>query len=297
MGVLFLGVAVAWQSGTTKKYSGRVSQRFGNYILHETLNEGGISQIWLATDPRDQVVALRRLNARGSANAPKLFKNGLGVLRKLPRHPNIVGCRDHGKVRGVPFMVLDYINGANLKQLALRRDSVINENVSDVLIGIADALEFIHDHGWMHLDFKPENIMVDLRGHPYLIDFDTARKIPRRPKKYNLTSGTPSYMAPEQLRGEPHDHRADIFAFGVTAYELLTHRRPFEGNNPTQSRRRQLDEHFWPDLPSKHNPGVPLLLNRILLQCLAHDPDKRYPNMTILNAALHRALGVQTISG
>ena len=131
-----------------------------------------MTQIWLATDPNDQVVALRRLHAaNSSSSAPKLFRNGLKVMRKLPRHPNVIGLRDHGKVRGTPFMVLDYINGANLKQLALRHDTVIDENVSDVIIGMADALEHLHDQGWMHLDFKPENVVVDLRGHPYLIDF------------------------------------------------------------------------------------------------------------------------------
>lgn len=271
-----------------------MSQRFGNYLLHETLNEGGMSQIWLATDPNGQVVALRRLHsATGGSSAPKLFKNGLKVMRKLPHHPNIVGLRDHGKVRGTPFMVLNYINGANLKQLALRHDTVIDENVSDVIIGVADALEHLHDNGWMHLDLKPENVMVDLRGHPYLIDFDTVQAIPRRPKKSALNSGTPSYMSPEQLKGEPHDHRADIYAFGVTAYELLTHRRPFEGRNPTESRRLQLDKSHQPAPPSKFNPGVPHLINRIILQCLAHNPNERYPNMTLLNTTLHRALGVK----
>ncbi len=253
-----------------------------------------MTQIWLATDPNDQVVALRRLHTTSSgSSAPKLFRTGLKVMRKLPRHPNVVGLRDHGKFRGIPFMVLDYINGANLKQLALRHDTVIDENVSDVIIGMADALEHLHDHGWIHLDFKPENVMVDLRGHPYLIDFDTARAIPRRPKKSARTSGTPSHMAPEQLKGEPHDQRADIYAFGVTVYELLTHRRPFQGRNPTESRRLQLDENYRPAPPSKFNPGVPHLVNRIILQCLAHNPDQRYPNMTLLNVALHRALGVK----
>ena len=139
-----------------------MSKKFGKYVLHETLNEGGMTQIWLATDPYDQVVALRRMHAvTGGSGAPKLFKNGIKVMRKLTRHPNIVGLRDYGKVRGTPFMVLDYINGANLKQLAMRHDTVIDENVSDVIIGIADALDHLHDQGWMHLDLKPENVIFE----------------------------------------------------------------------------------------------------------------------------------------
>ena len=97
-------------------------------------------------------------------------------------------------------MVLDYINGANLKQLTLRHDTVIDENVSDVIIGIADALEHLHDHGWMHLDLKPENVMVDLRGHPYLIDFDTARAIPRT----HCALGTSCSVAARTRRARRH---------------------------------------------------------------------------------------------
>ena len=130
---------------------------------------------------------------------------------------------------------------------------------------------------------------------PKILDFGLARVDNKEFDKDdpNRIKGTPIYMAPEQLRGEAHDQRADIYAFGVTAYELLTHRRPFEGRNPTESRRLQLDENHRPDPPSKFNPSTPHLVNRIILQCLAHNPDQRYPNMTLLNAALHRALGVQ----
>ena len=151
-----------------------MSQKFGKYRMRDALNEGGMTEIWLATNEHEQVVALRRLRPRPKSSASKLFKNGLRVLRKLPPHPHIIGYRTHGRAQGTPYMVLDYINGGNLKQLTLRQDSVIEENVSDVLIGIADALEHMHDHGWMHLDLKPENVMVDLRAHAYLLDFDTA---------------------------------------------------------------------------------------------------------------------------
>jgi len=272
-----------------------MSQKFGKYRLHDALNEGGMTEIWLATNEHEQVVALRRLRPRPKSSASKLFKNGLRVLRKLPPHPHIIGYRTHGRAQGTPYMELDYINGGNLKQLTLRQDSVIEENVSDVLIGIADALEHMHDHGWMHLDLKPENVMVDLRGHAYLLDFDTAMPIPRRPKRIDKTSGTPAYMPPEMLRGRALDHRADIFAFGVTAYELLTHRRPFAGSTPGETRKNQLDENYRFPPASKFNPGVPARLNALLRQCLAFDPDRRYPNMTILNAQLHTTLGVQTI--
>ncbi len=270
--------------------------KFGDYQLHELLNSGGMTEIWSATDARGRLVALRRLQTgslRGSA--PKLFKHGREVLEKLARHPHIAGMLDHGKVDGIPFMALELIRGANLRQWTLREDSIIDENVSDVIVGMADALDHLHSHGWMHLDVKPENVMVDLRGHTYLIDFDTARKIPRKPKEFDVASGTPAYMPPEQLLGRPLDHRADIYAFGVTVFELLTRRKPFEGDRPDLTRQNQLNERFPVPNASQFNPAVPARLNAILRSCLEYQAEKRYPNMTVLNAQLHTVLGVENV--
>ena len=247
----------------------------------------------MAADEFENVVAVRKLRGRGlSASGPKLFKAGLKVHQKLSPHPNIIRFIDHGKTNGTPFMVLQYIEGADLKAALTRRHDII-DNVSDVLVQMADGLNHLHDHGWIHLDYKPENIMVSLHGHVSLIDFDTAQKMPRKPKKYPKISGTPSYMPPEQLKGEAVDQRADIYAWGSTAYELLTHLRPFGGRTPEESRRNQLDEKYRVKPVHQHNPQVPVALSQLIGNCLAHQPDARYPNMTVLNARLHSILGVQ----
>ena len=270
-----------------------MAKRFGKYILHECVAEGGIAEIWLATDEFENVVAVRRLRGRGlSSSGPKLFKAGLKVHRKLSPHPNIIRFINHGKADGTLFMVLQYIQGADLKALLSRKHDMI-DNLADVLIQMADGLNHFHDRGWIHLDYKPENIMVSLNSHVSLIDFDTARRLPRKPKKYPKASGTPSYMSPEQLKGEALDHRADIYAWGTTAYELLTHLRPFGGGTPEESRRNQLDEKYYVKPAHQHNPQVPIGLSQLIRQCLAHKPEARYPNMTVMNAQLHSILGVQ----
>jgi len=268
-------------------------KRFGKYLLHECVAQGGITEIWMAADEFENVVAVRKLRGRGlSASGPKLFKAGLKVHQKLSPHPNIIRFIDHGKTNGTPFMVLQYIEGADLKAALTRRHDII-DNVSDVLVQMADGLNHLHDRGWIHLDYKPENIMISLNGHVSLIDFDTAQKMPRKPKKYPKISGTPSYMPPEQLKGESVDQRADIYAWGSTAYELLTHLRPFGGRTPEESRRNQLDAKFRVKPVHQHNPQVPVALSQLIGNCLAHQPDARYPNMTVLNARLHSILGVQ----
>ena len=271
-----------------------MAKRFGKYLLHECVAQGGIPEIWMATDEFENVVAVRKLRGNGlsSSSAPKMFKAGLKVHRKLSPHPNIIRYINHGKADGTPYMVLEYIQGADLKALMSREHDMI-DNVADVLVQMADGLEHLHDRGWMHLDYKPENIMVSLNSHVSLIDFDTAQEIPRKPKKYPKVTSTPAYMPPEQLKGEAIDQRADIYAWGVTAYELLTHLRPFGGRTPEETRRNQLDESYFVKPVHQHNPQVPIALSQLIQSCFAHQPEARFPSMTILSAQLHNVLGVQ----
>jgi serine/threonine protein kinase len=272
-----------------------MAKRFGKYWLHECVAQGGITEIWLATDQFDNVMAVRLLKpaSRGSS-APKLFKAGLKVHQKLSPHPNVIRYIDHGKAGGVPFMVLEYIQGSDLKMLFSRHHDHI-ENVADVLIQMTDGLNHLHDQGWMHLDYKPENVMVSLNGHVSLLDFDTVQKLPRKPKKFPKITGTPAYMPPEHLRGKAIDHRADIYAWGITAYELLTHRKPFVGRNPEEALRNQLKEKHHVKPVHQFNPDVPVALSALIQKCFAFHPEERFPSLTILNAQLHKILGVRNV--
>ena len=274
-----------------------MANRYGKYLLHECVAQGGITEIWLATDEFENVVVVRRLRSSRlkHSSAPKLFKAGLKVQRKLAPHPNIIRFINHGKAEGLPFMVLEYIQGADLKLVMSRKQDLI-DNISDVLVQMADGLTHLHDRGWIHLDYKPENVMVSLNGHASLLDFDTAQTLPRKPKKFPKITGTPTYMSPEQLQGKAIDHRADIYAWGVTAYELLTHCKPFAGSNPDESRCNQLNGEFYVKPVHLLNSEVPVALTRLIHKCFAYLPEDRFPNMTILNAQLHKVLGVKSHS-
>ena len=271
-----------------------MATRFGEYLLHECVAQGGITEIWMATEEFENVVAVRRLRRTclKHSSAPKLFKAGLKVQRKLAPHSNIIRFINHGKAEGLPFMVLEYIQGADLK-LVMSRNQDLIDNLADVLIQMADGLTHLHDHGWIHLDYKPENIMVSLNGHASLLDFDTVQAMPRKPKKFPKITGTPAYMSPEQLEGKAIDHRADIYAWGVTAYELLSHCKPFAGRTPKESLRNQLNSQFHVKPVQLFKPEVPLPLSQLVHRCFAFPPEDRFPDMTILNAQLHKILGVQ----
>jgi serine/threonine-protein kinase len=171
-----------------------------------------------------------------------------------------------------------------------RNDPILTENVGNILIDMALALEHVHDSGFMHLDFKPENVLITRNAAVRLVDFDLAQPRPEHPKKFSKNPGTPAYMAPEQMQREAIDHRVDIFAYGVTAYELLTGEKPFAGDSTEEILRKELAGN--PKPPREINPDIPPALERSILKCLDPNPDQRHPIMSVLVIELKSALYV-----
>jgi len=268
---------------------------FGPYSLHELINRGGTAEIWTATDKEGNTYALRRLLGNGTVDktARKQFLHGCKVLEKIHGHQYIIGLHRHGKVDGVDYTLLERVIGSNLKLLITRNDPVLGEFVGNILIDSAIALEHLHEQGFIHLDFKPENILVTQAGDIRLVDFDLAQPLPKKPTRMPSNAGTPAYMAPEQIRHEPLDQRADIFSFGVTAYEVLTFRKPFIGDTPEAVLRKQLDEKHPITPPREINEDIPIAVERIIMKCLERDPEKRFPNAHVLVAQLQQALYVK----
>jgi serine/threonine protein kinase len=268
-------------------------EQFGRFYLQERLNSGGMSEIWLATDGRGKPYALRRLKKelRFNFTERRRFVRGCEVLSQLNESEYIVGYVEHGKINGMLYMVMDYVEAANLKELFARHDPVLTENVAQILIDMAMGLGQVHESGYMHLDFKPENVLVSRNASVRLIDFDLAQPIPEKPKKFSKNPGTPGYMAPEQLQRQPIDTRVDIFAYGVSAYEMLTNQKPFPGDNPAEILARQLDMN-GPIPLRQHNPDVPASLEKVVMKCIAREPDRRYPFTSLLVHDLQNALYV-----
>src|SRR5208337_5534752 len=268
-------------------------ERVGRFYTQELINRGGMAEIWLVTDNRGKPYAMRKLNDRLRFNllARRRFLRGCEVLSKINESDHVVGYVEHGRQGGTLYLVMDYVEAANLKELFARHDPVLTENVAQILIDMALGLTHVHESGFMHLDFKPENVLVTRNGNVRLIDFDLAQPIPEKPKKMSKNPGTPGYMAPEQLQQQPIDPRTDIFAYGVAAYELLTSKKPFPGETPSEILAAQLDA-TRPAPPREHNADIPAALEKVVLKCLARDPDKRYPFMTVLVRDLESALYV-----
>lgn len=264
-------------------------EQIGRFCLHELLYSGSTTEIWMATDERGRPFALRRLkrDLRFNFNARRRFARGCAVMSQLNDSDHIVGYVEHGR----DWLVMDYIAAENLQALVARQDSVLAENVAHILIGAATGLSHVHESGYLHLDFKPDNILVTHDGNVRLIDFDHAVPVSDKPVKQAKNSGAPGYQSPEQLKAGPVDARTDIFAYGVAAYELLTNCRPFPGETAAEILAAQ-GESAGPLPLREHNPDTPAALEKVVLKCLERDPERRYPLTGVLVRDLQSALYV-----
>ncbi len=268
-------------------------EQFGPYELHELVNTGGMADLFLATDENKQTLAIRRLHKNGTFDftSKRRFVRGCEVLSKIHQNEFVIGYITHGKIAGSLYLAMEYVEGNNLKLLASDNDPVLAENIGNVLIESAQAVEHVHDSGFIHLDYKPENILLSRNAALRLIDFDLSIPKPEQPIRTKDNPGTPAYMSPEQLLRQPIDHRVDIFAYGVTAFELLTGQKPFPGESAEEILRMQLERSAFKN-PRELNPEVPIAVEKIILKCLEQTPDKRYPFTSVLVRDLQAALYV-----
>lgn len=267
--------------------------KFGRFTLEEEINRGGMANIYVATDENRVTFSLRRLHSNGLFDVAerRQFRRGCEILAKIHDHENIISYIEHGKAGGTDYLLMEYVEGTNLKILMARNDEVLLENVGNILIDMATGLEHMHEVGFVHLDFKPENVLVTRNGAVRIVDFDMAIPKPDTPKKLPKNGGTPSYMPPEQLLNRGVDHRSDQFSFGVAAYEMLTGQKPFPGDTPKSILKSQVDRSKFTS-PRQINPDIPVELEKIILKCLEREIENRYPFTSVLVRDLSTALYV-----
>ncbi len=260
-----------------------VGQTLGHYRLIEQIASGGVGVVYRAHDEHlDREVAVKVLS-RASLNDPaacKRFRNEALTLSKL-NHPNIAAVHDFDSQHGRDFLIMEYVPGQTLSA-RLETGPLMQEEVLHIGKQIAGALQEAHEKGIIHNDLKPRNILLTPRGVVKVADFGLARLLlPVRDPADTVevtrnrdVMGTPAYMAPEQLRGQPNDFRSDIYSTGVVLYELTTGQRPF----PETHGVRLIDSilHEAPRLPSTLTRQVSLPVENIILKCLQKEPAQRY---------------------
>ncbi|HEU5347596.1 MAG TPA: Stk1 family PASTA domain-containing Ser/Thr kinase, partial [Ktedonobacterales bacterium] len=261
------------------------------YELGEPIGRGGMATIHKATDVRMHVEVAIKILREVYSTDPKFvtrFQREARAARAL-EHPNIVRVYDYGQSGDAYYIVMELVNGSDLRRYLKQRQGVLPpdhavEIAHDVALGLGAA----HRRGIVHRDVKPQNVLINDDGLVKLTDFGIASVYKdgdaERLTTTGMTLGTVQYYAPEQAQGEIVTPAADVYALGIVMYEMLTGKTPFDGDTPVAVAMRHIQD--IPEPPSHLNPAIPRELERIILRCLEKDPRDRYPNGDALAYAL-----------
>ncbi len=285
----------------------QLPRRLGQYQLREVVGRGGLGVVYRALDlaeGREVAVKLvqRGLERRGRQRPQRLQREAQAL--SAISHPAVVSLLDHGTLEDDAFLVLEYVDGPTLKTWQ-REGAKTKAAIVDAYLSVGEGLAALHAVGLVHRDFKPANVMIDPDGRPRLLDLGLAtwdasaddeaacpwiaegtEDDPIDLTRTGMTMGTPCYMAPEQVRCESLDARADQFSFCLALYEALHGERPFEGTNG-----REVMESIAYDCrrPLPLSSFVPTAIARVIERGLSNRREQRFPTMAALLDALRQA--------
>jgi serine/threonine protein kinase len=257
----------------------------GRYEFIETLGTGATSRVDKARDTLiGRIVALKTfLHGFGSGDVQKQFLREAQIIGRLA-HPYIVGLYDVGtNAEGVPYFVMEYVDGRTLEKV-LDDGPLPLEKAALWATDLAAAIARAHRAKVIHGDIKPANILITKEGQVKLGDFGIAR-FATQVSNSGVLMGTPAYLSPEQIQGDPQDTRSDLFSLGIILYQMTTGVQPFSGSSVSAVCAQIVA--ITPPPPSHHNPSLPAAFDRIVMRCLAKDPADRYATAEALGASLY----------
>ena len=294
-------------------------RNLGKYELQQILGRGGMAEVWKAYDTQlRRAVAIKILHA-DLQNDPQFlarFEREAQAIASL-HHPHIVQIYDFHVSRqpesaqdGLTcYMVMTYVEGQTLARF-IRNTSRAGkippvEDIIHLFTAVGNAVDYAHQQGMIHRDLKPANILLDRRslktdsrhtmGEPVLSDFGVAKMLGTASQTQSgMWIGTPSYISPEQIRGQAGNEASDLYSLGVILYEICTGVLPFQGENTHTLLLQQLNAD--PIAPALINPALPPLLSAVILRCLSKDPTTRFPSAAVLTEALTEALTMSRAS-
>jgi serine/threonine-protein kinase len=278
-------------SSTAQSLSSSASaiSRVGRFYITRELGRGAVGCVYLAHDPvlgRD--IALKTFHPRLAAGERnRLEQQFINEARAAARlsHPNIVTIFDASIEGATSYIAMEYLQGAGLDRQLDKGRRFTPEAIAAIVGKLADALAHAHRNGVVHRDIKPANIFMLEDDQPKLVDFGIARAPNRAPEQCagdgqpytlfrNNLLGTPNYMSPEQASGKPVDARTDIYSLGAVMYEMLTGRKPFQGND--QDDLLQQIAYKAPQAPHLIDPDVSEALSQVAMKAMNKRPEKRY---------------------
>lgn len=274
-----------------------IGKTVSQYLVLEHLGAGGMGEVYLARDLRlGRKVALKVLPPEQACRAAFLerFRREARAAAAL-QHPNIVKIYAVEEAEGIPFLVLELVEGSTLADVIPPHGMPLDRMLR-IAVQLADALRAAHERGIIHRDLKPRNLMIDGKDRLKILDFGIAKRLPaedeptliegRTEEMEALTRegqilGTVSYMSPEQLQGLPLCPRSDLFSVGVILYQMATGRLPFQSSNPADQLMKVLEERA--PLPGVVRSGLPRRFDEIVARCLEREPRQRYQSAGVLH--------------
>ena len=263
---------------------------YGRHRIVKELGKGAMGVVYQAHDPQiDRLVALKVLRpdrVTTEAFLQRFMKEAKAIGRLS--HPNMVIVYDVGEDHGTVYIAMEFLEGKPLNEI-IQMDVFQPEEIIDLGVQVAEALDYAHRKGIIHRDIKPSNIIVQPDGQIKITDFGIAHiEDPEATQQTQAGEilGTPAYMSPEQVLSQPVDGRSDLFSLGVILYEVATGKRPFQGENLAAMFRNITGED--PAAPTTLNPALPRELSQTIMRCLAKSPDQRFATGKDLAEALRR---------
>jgi eukaryotic-like serine/threonine-protein kinase len=270
-----------------------VGAELGDYVIEARRGAGGFATVFRARDRRTGgAVALKVLHAY-LVRTPSILRRFQREAETIARldHPGIVRLLGYGERGGTPYLAMEWIDGATLAELVRERGPLPADDALPILEALAGALGAAHALGIVHRDLKLANVALADRAVK-LLDFGVAKLLDVDDDGTGFTTagtkvGTPHYMAPEQILGRPVDHRADVYAFGILVFELLTGRRPFDGGSLAEIEERQLRE---PPPAASQHAGVRAAVDAAIRRAMEKDPARRHGSIDELMQELRAAI-------
>ncbi|MFN0125433.1 MAG: protein kinase domain-containing protein, partial [Verrucomicrobiales bacterium] len=268
-------------------------REFGGYVLLEEVARGGMGIVYKARQQQVQRTVALKVMVSGQFSSPdsvERFLTEADAAASLD-HPNIVPVYEVGEFEGQPFFSMKLIDGRSLAhRLAGLESPMPQREAAELLAKLARAVHYAHQRGILHRDIKPGNVMLDAQGEPHLMDFGLAKLVENDSTLTRTMAmlGTPSYMSPEQARGQTKEltTAVDVYGLGAILYELLAGQPPFAGGTTMETVRQVLEKELR--RPSVFNPAVDRDLDTICLKCLEKDPGRRYGSAEALASDLDR---------
>jgi serine/threonine protein kinase len=268
----------------------------GRYEVKQRLGQGGMGVIYLARDPAiDRLVAVKLLDP--DITTDELRQRFAQEARSSGAltHPHIVTIHDFGEVEGVPYLVMEYVQGETMAALIKRAAPIPVAQKLRWIEQACRALGYAHQRRVIHRDVKPSNLMIDEQGTVKVVDFGIARSLVGGTTKLSTVIGTPAYMSPEQIQGAGIDARSDIFGLGTVLYELLTYKPAFGGESPHAIMHQVVSGQ--PQPLAEQLTGPDLSIAGVVEQAMQKSPDARFADMAAFEAAVRQARTALEASG